>query len=109
MSTYVILSRIMPGAMTEPSEFAKMADTVSAKIKEQCPTVTWRESYATMGQYDVVDIVESPDLQSVERAAMIIRSYGKSTTETLACTPWKDFLNTLRPKAGAGRATHSNN
>jgi hypothetical protein len=29
------------------------------------------------------------------KAAMTIRSYGHSSTETLVTTPWKDFLTTL--------------
>jgi hypothetical protein len=31
----------------------------------------------------------------VEKAAMIIRAYGNSTTETLLATPWKDFIKGL--------------
>jgi len=42
--------------------------------------------------FDVVDIVESGDPKSVERAAMIIRALGHSTTETMGATPWKEFL-----------------
>ena len=48
-----------------------------------------------MGRFDVVDIVESEDLKSVEKAAMIIRAYGHATTETMLATPWKAFLEML--------------
>jgi uncharacterized protein with GYD domain len=57
--------------------------------------VTWKESYATLGRFDVVDIVEAAKPEEVEKAAMIIRSYGHSSTETLLATPWKDFVATL--------------
>ena len=57
--------------------------------------MTWRGSYATLGRFDFVDIVESDDPKQVEKAAMIIRAYGHSTTETLAATPWKEFLANL--------------
>jgi len=40
----------------------------------------------------VVDIVEADDPKEVEKAAMIIRGYGHSTTETLEGTPWEEFL-----------------
>jgi len=33
--------------------------------------------------------------KEVERAAMIIRAYGHSTTETLPATPWDKFLAAL--------------
>jgi len=95
MAIYVILSRISPQAFSDPFEFKKIAETVSAKIKSECPDVVWKESYSTMGRFDVIDIVESDDPKQVTKAAMIIRSYGHSTTETLSATPWDDFLEMI--------------
>lgn len=95
MATYIILSRFSPEAFREPKDFKKLAEQVSSKIKADCPGVKWQGSWAVMGQYDVVDVVESNDPKEVERAAMIIRAYGHSTTETLLATPWKEFLGML--------------
>jgi uncharacterized protein with GYD domain len=95
MATYVILSKIGESAFRDPAEFGKLARTVSDKIKSDCPEVNWRDSYATTGRFDVVDIVEAPDLASVERAAMIIRAYGRATTETLVATPWEQFIENV--------------
>jgi uncharacterized protein with GYD domain len=95
MATYVILSKLNIGALEDPSDFANLAASVSAKIKQDCPSVTWKDSYATMGQFDVVDIVESDDPIQVEKAAMIIRTHGMSNTQTLLATPWKHFLESL--------------
>ena len=95
MATYVILSRVSPEAFAHPKDFKELASTVSAKIKSECPRVIWRDSFATLGRFDVVDIVESDDPKQVEKAAMIIRAYGHSTTETLVATPWQEFLANL--------------
>lgn len=95
MATYVILSRFSPEAFRDPNDFKQLAATVAEKIKSECTGVTWKSSYATLGRFDVVDIVESNDLKQVEKAAMIIRAYGHSSTETLEGTPWKEFLQTL--------------
>ncbi len=95
MATYVILSRMSPLAFGDPKEFTAMAERVSERIKKECPGVTWKESFATLGAYDVVDIVESEDPEQVGRAAMIIRALGKSRTETMLATPWSEFLKTL--------------
>ena len=95
MTTYVILSRLSPEGFRDPKDFKKLADTVSAKIKSDCPGVQWKDSYATMGRFDVVDIVEADDPKEVEKAAMIIRAYGHSSTETLPATPWQEFLGML--------------
>ncbi|KPJ60586.1 MAG: GYD family protein [Latescibacteria bacterium DG_63] len=96
MATYVILSRISPGAISDPKDFRRVAAKVSEKIKSECPGVVWKESYSTLGRFDVVDIVESDDPKQVEKAAMIIRSYGHSATETLPATPWKQFVDSLK-------------
>jgi uncharacterized protein with GYD domain len=95
MATYVILSRFSPEAFREPKEFKDLATAVAARIKSDCPKVIWKDSYATLGRFDVVDIVEAKDAKEVEKAAMIIRALGHSTTETLLATPWKEFLATL--------------
>ncbi len=95
MTTYVILCRVSPEAFTDVKEFKQLAATVSEKIKSECPGVVWKDSYALMGHYDVIDIVESDDPEQVEKAAMIMRAYGHSTTETLVATPWKEILGML--------------
>lgn len=95
MDTYIILSRISPEAFSDPYEFKKIAETVAEKIKKECPGVVWKKSYSTTGRFDAVDIVESDDPKQIAKAAMIIRAYGHSTTETLAGIPWDEFLNMI--------------
>ena len=95
MATYIILSRFSPDAFKDPKEFKELAREVSAKIKSDCPGIKWKDSYATLGRFDVVDIVEADDLKEIEKAAMIIRGYGHSITETLQGTPWQEFLDSL--------------
>lgn len=95
MATFIILSRVSPETFRDPKDFKQAADTVIAKIKDECPGVVWKDSYATMGRFDFVDIVESDDPSQVGKAAMIIRAYGHSMTETLPATPWKEFIANL--------------
>jgi uncharacterized protein with GYD domain len=95
MDTYIILSRFSPEAFDNPKHFLELAEQVSKKIREECPGIRWKDSYATLGRFDVVDVVEASDAKDIEKAAMIIRAYGKSTTETLLATPWKEFLSGL--------------
>ena len=95
MATYIILSRVSPEALADSRGFKELARAVTEKIRNECPGVFWKDSFATMGRFDVVDIVESDDQIQVEKAAVIIRSIGHSMTETLPATPWKEFLETL--------------
>jgi len=95
MAPYIILSQLTPGALTDPKEFKRLAEGVSEKIKGECPAVVWKQSYATMGRVDVVDVVEADDPVQVEKAAMIIRALGHCNTETLVAIPWKEFMGAL--------------
>ena len=95
MTTYIILSRFSPEAFDDPKKFKELAVEVSARVKKQCPDITWKGSFATLGRFDVVDFVEAEDPKQIEKAAMIIRAYGHSMTETLVATPWKEFLGAL--------------
>jgi len=92
MSTYIILRRLPPAALDDPRHSLELADQVSRKIKDECPNVRWKESYATLGRYDVVDVVETEDPKEIDKVTTIIQAYGHSTTDTLIGTPWKQFL-----------------
>ncbi|MFO8011557.1 MAG: GYD domain-containing protein [Dehalococcoidia bacterium] len=95
MGMYIILTSLSPQAFCDPGEMIQLAATVTGEIKRQCPGVRWKESFATLGRYDVVDVVESDEPEQVERAAMIIRGYGHARTETMMARPWKEFLDSL--------------
>jgi uncharacterized protein with GYD domain len=78
MATYITLSHIAPDAIKDPKDLKGLAETVAKEIKQRCPGVKWKDSFATIGRFDVV---EAPDSKEVERAAMIIRSRAHSSTE----------------------------
>jgi uncharacterized protein with GYD domain len=96
MEKYIILSHYTAETVRDPREFPKLAHQVSARLKSECPNVIWKDSYATMGYFDTVDIVEAPSPMDVEKAALVIRSFGHADTQTLPAIPWKDFLQTLQ-------------
>jgi uncharacterized protein with GYD domain len=51
MATYIILSRVSPEAFRDSKDFKKLADTVIAKIRSDCPGVVVKDSYVTMGRF----------------------------------------------------------
>ena len=95
MARYVILSKLSPETVQDPQELRQLSESVSKKIKAECPTVRWIDSYALMGRFDVIDIVEADSPAAVEKAALIIRGQAYATTETMHATPWKEFLASL--------------
>jgi uncharacterized protein with GYD domain len=95
MYTFIILTRFSPATFEDQKKLRNIAIQVSKRIKKDCPGVTWKGSYATLGRFDMVDVVESDDPEEVAKVAMIIRCFGHATTETLMGMPWNRFLKTL--------------
>jgi uncharacterized protein with GYD domain len=95
MAVFVILSTLTPEAHAHPNGFRVLAKEVSERIKAECPGVKWRASFATMGRFDAVDVVECEDAMEVSRAAAIIRTVGRAQTETLPAVAWKDYLEAV--------------
>lgn len=59
MATYIILSRFSPEAFGDPRDFRQLAGAVSEHIKRECPGVTWKDSFATMGRARVSGVPKS--------------------------------------------------
>ena len=60
------------GQLQQGEDFKKLAAEVSSRINSDYPGVVWKGSFATMGRFDVVDIVESDDLKQVEKAPALL-------------------------------------
>lgn len=95
METYIIFTRLSSSSFKDGKQFRQLAKRVSQRIKDECPKARWKDSYALMGRFDVVDIVEAESAADAERAALIIRSEANASTETMHATPWKEFLAEL--------------
>jgi uncharacterized protein with GYD domain len=95
MATYVILSTLSPESMQHPGELRELAGTLVREIRVECPGVRWNGTYAVMGQFHVVDIVEADSPAEVEKVATIIQRVGRATTEIMPAMPWKEFLASL--------------
>jgi uncharacterized protein with GYD domain len=95
MAIYVLLSRIAPDATADAGSFRQIADKVKKTIQKECPEVEWKSSYVTFGRFDVIDVFEAPSEREAQRVAMIIRRFGKATTETMQAIPWDEFLSQM--------------
>ena len=93
MPTYVMLTQLTPeGVQTvknNPSrikEVNKEVESLGASVKAQ---------WATLGQYDFVNIVEAPDEATMTRVSMELGSRGTARYESLAAIPIDDFIAQL--------------
>ena len=51
--------------------------------------------WATLGEFDFVNVVEAPDIATVARVSVTISSRGSARIETLPALDVDDFLRTL--------------
>ena len=93
MPTYVMLTQLTPeGVQTVKNnpnrikEVNKEIESLGASVKAQ---------WATLGQYDFVNIVDAPDEATMARVSMELGSRGTARYESLAAIPIDDFIAAL--------------
>ena len=93
MATYVMLSTLSPeGVQTVKNnpnrikEVNKEVESLGASVKAQ---------WATLGQYDFINIVEAPDEATMARVSMELGSRGTARYESLTAIPIEDFIAAL--------------
>jgi len=91
METFVMLTRIAPGALASPGELEKLEHTLMDHIRKECPRVRWVKNYAVMGPWDYVDVFEAPDTETAMRVNALVHTHGKARAETWPATEWGRF------------------
>ena len=93
MPTYIMLTKLTPeGIQTiknNPSRIREVNTEVAqlgAEVKAQ---------WATLGEYDFVNVVEAPDEKVMARVSLELGSRGTSRYETLTAIPIDDFIGAL--------------
>jgi uncharacterized protein with GYD domain len=93
MPTYIMLTKLTPeGIQTiknNPSRIREVNSEISqlgAEVKAQ---------WATLGEYDFVNVIEAPDEKVMARVSLELGSRGTSRYETLTAIPIDDFIGSL--------------
>ena len=94
MGTYILLSILTDeGAKTIKSNPGRIKE-VNAELEKLGVRVT--AQYATLGQYDFVNVVEAPDNMTVARVSAELASRGSIRVLTLPAIPIDEFIKSLR-------------
>jgi uncharacterized protein with GYD domain len=51
--------------------------------------------WATLGEYDFVNVIEAPDIETVARVSVALAARGSTRIQTLPALEIEDFLATL--------------
>ncbi len=94
MSTFIMLS-------TLTDEGAKTIRENPDRIKEvnqeiEALGVRVLHQYATLGQYDFVNIVEAPDIPTIARVSAELSSRGSIRLQTVPAIPIDEFIAKFR-------------
>jgi uncharacterized protein with GYD domain len=66
------------------------------KAEVEAMGVRVNDQFATLGQFDFVNIIEAPDEKAMARVAMKLASRGTLKTLTLTAIPVDDFVAALK-------------
>ncbi len=93
MPTYIMLCTLTPeGVQTIKNNPARIRE-VNREIEQLGATV--KGQWATLGQFDFVNVVEAPDERTISRVSLELSSRGTAKYETLTAIPVDDFIDAL--------------
>ena len=90
MPIYVLLSRLsQQGVQTLQSNPSRLQE-VNRDVEELGAKVL--HQWATLGEFDFVNVVEAPDIETMARASLSIAARGSVRIETLPALDIDEFL-----------------
>lgn len=96
MLTFVMLTRLSPGALRSPKSLEDLERLVMEQIQSECSGVEWVHNFAILGGCDYLDIFRAPDLETAMKVSTIVRTFGHAHTEIWSATEWQTYKGLIR-------------
>src|SRR3954454_6123223 len=93
MPTYIMLSTLSPEGVQTVKNNPQRIREVNHEIEQLGASV--KAQWATLGQFDFVNVVEAPDEGTMARVSLELGSRGTARYETLIAIPVDDFISSL--------------
>ena len=93
MPTYVMLSTLTAEGVQTIKNNPQRIKEVNREIEQLGAQV--KAQWATLGQFDFVNVVEAPDDQTMSRISLELGSRGTARYESLPAIPVDDFISAL--------------
>jgi len=94
MARYIMLSTLTDAGAETIKENPNRIKEVNLEIEALGVKVL--SQYATLGQYDFVNVVEAPDNETIARVSAELSSRGSVRLQTLPAIPIDDFIAQFR-------------
>jgi len=93
MPTYLMFSTLTPeGVQTVKNNPARIHE-VNKEIEKLGATVT--AQWATLGEFDFVNVIEAPDETTMARVSLELGSRGTARYRTMPAIPIEDFIASI--------------
>jgi uncharacterized protein with GYD domain len=93
MPTYIMLSTLSPEGVQTVKNNPQRIKEVNREVEQLGAEV--KAQWATLGEYDFVNIVEAPDEQTMVRVSLELGSRGTVKYQTMVAIPIDDFISSL--------------
>jgi uncharacterized protein with GYD domain len=96
MQTYIMLTKLSPDLSRQMKDRATHGRTWLTQVKKKCPKVKFVAHYASLGQFDFLDIYEAPDEETAAKVSLISQINGAFQAESMPAIPYKRFLEIVK-------------
>ncbi len=93
MPTFIMISRLTPDGVQTIKNNPQRIKEVNQEIEQLGAEV--KAQWATLGQFDFVNVVEAPDEQTMARISLELGSRGTARYESLPAIPVDDFISAI--------------
>jgi uncharacterized protein with GYD domain len=91
--TYILLTTLTAQGVQTLKSNPDRLRAVNQDVEELGARVL--HQWATLGEFDFVNIVEAPDLETIARVSVALGARGSAKLQTLPALPIDEFLRTL--------------
>ena len=93
MPTYILLTTLTAQGVQTLKSNPDRLRAVNQDVEELGARVLYQ--WATLGEFDFVNIVEAPDVETIARVSVALGARGSAKLQTVPALPIDDFLRTL--------------
>jgi uncharacterized protein with GYD domain len=91
--SYVMLCRLTPEGVQTIKNNPNRIREVNREIEQLGASV--KAQWATLGQFDFVNVIEAPDEKTIARISLELGARGTARYETLSAIPIDEFIGSI--------------